>query len=46
MQATAADIINKGETSTVAVKMLKEGHTDQAKSDYLQYKIALLIDKT
>ena len=31
MQATASDIINKGETTTVAVKMLKEGHTDQAK---------------
>ena len=33
MKATALDIINKGETTTIAVKMLKEGHTDQAKPD-------------
>ena len=31
MQATACGIINKGETTTVAVKMLKDGHTDQVK---------------
>ena len=29
MQASASDIVNSGENTTVAVKMLKEGHTDQ-----------------
>ena len=45
MQATASDIINKGETTTVAVKMLKEGHSDQAKSDYFRLNIILLVDQ-
>lgn len=29
MQAAASDIVNSRENTTVAVKMLKEGHTDQ-----------------
>ena len=33
MQASAADIVHSGENTTVAVKMLKEGHTDQVRSD-------------
>ena len=32
LQAAASDIVNSGETTTVAVKMLKEGHTDQVNS--------------
>ena len=31
MQASAADIVHSGENTTVAVKMLKEGHTDQVR---------------
>ena len=33
VRAEAMDIVNSGETTTVAVKMLKEGHTDQEMID-------------
>ena len=40
MQATACG--KKGETTTVAVKMLKDDHTDQVKSNLI--KINLTVD--
>ena len=40
MQATACG--KKGETTTVAVKMLKDDHTDQVKSIFI--KINLTVD--
>ena len=42
MQATACG--KKGETTTVAVKMLKDDHTDQVKSILIEIKLALLTE--